>query len=411
MRLPFSSPIPLVVAAVLLASSPAAAQRATSYPLTDAYGYLVWDQSSAVCPSAVIDISSGASPIVFTPAATDPALDEGGAVIILAAPFELYGRPITDLVVSSNGYLAAAASLAGESGGDFSNDCPLPAIAEEGPASQLRIAVLHDDLDGASVAGPGGDGTASYRFFATCPRPSGVIAGEACTVVQWTDWHVLGSTTAFDIQAVLYHQSFAIAVQYAGGAYTARPTSVDRYGATVGIQDASASTGLTALCNARSLPMDGAAFCFFEPRFPPPTGDLWVELADKTDFPAPGGQLEYFLRVVNPGPGPVTGAAVTVTPAPELTACTWTCAATPGSSCTPIGSGPPISDTVTLAAAGAADYELLCDLDPAAAGGTVITSTSLAVPSGYADPDLANNTDSATTDIPIPVTLQTFTIE
>jgi len=41
----------------------------------------------------------------------------------------------------------------------------------------------------------------------------------------------------------------------------------------------------------------------------------------------------------------------------------------------------------------------------------VITSTSLAVPSGYADPDLANNTDSATTDIPIPVTLQTFTIE
>lgn len=400
----------LLVGSTLLVPATGVAQRIVEYPVTDAFGYIAFD-AGPVCQASFADIASTGTAVSLVASGAEPALDDGGATIPLAEPFELYGSAATALVVSTNGYLAVASSLGGEGGGDFSNDCPLPAVPEKGPASAARIAVLHDDLDGSGPAGPATDGTIHHQHFASCPRPSDVLGAESCTIIQWTDWRVLGTSSLFSMQAVLYHQSFSIVVQFAGADYTARPLVDDPAGATIGLQNASATGGLTTACGLRSLTMNGTAFCHFEPRFPPATGDLWVELDDKTFAPAPGGQLNYVVSVVGPGPGPLSGVALSMVVPPEITGCSWTCVASPGSSCTAAGSGPAVADTVDLAPGGAARYEAFCDLDASAAGGTVTVETTVAAPAGYLDPDLANNTASVTTDIPIPVTLQRFTVE
>lgn len=396
---------------LMLICGQAFGQRVLISPVTDSFGTLAYDQTSPICAAAFVDISATGTVVGFTAVGTQPALDEGGAVIPLGEPFELYGTVVTHLVVSTNGYLAAAAGLSAESGGDFSNDCPLPAIAEEGPSTPLRIAVLHDDLDGSAFAGPGTEGTVHHQHFTNCPRPSDTIGAESCTIVQWSGWRVFGSPVTFDLQAILYHQSFEIALQFAGGDYTAQPPSADPTGATVGLQDETASTGISPVCNLQNLSMTGSGFCFFEPRFPPPSADLWIELDDKTDFPDPAGQLEYFMTVVNPGPGPVSGVSVTMVVPPEITACAFSCTPSPGASCTPSGSGPPIIDSVDLSVGGAVYYDLVCDLDASAAGGMVTVDATVGVPSEIHDPDPANNTASVTTDIPVPVTLQRFTVE
>jgi hypothetical protein len=395
----------------MLVSSPAVGQRSVTSPVSDAYGTLAYDQTSPVCAVSFVDISATGAAVSLTPAGAEPTLDEGGAVVILAEPFELYGAVTNHIVVSTNGYLAAASTLTAETGGDFSNDCPLPAIAEEGPSTPLRIAVLHDDLDGSGLAGPGTDGTIHHQHFGDCPRPSDALGAESCTIIQWSGWRVLGSSATFNLQAVLYHQSFEAVIQFSGGNYTARPLGADPHGATIGLQDATAAIGISPLCNLRSLSMAGSGFCFFEPRFPPPTADLWIELDDKTDFPAPGGQLEVFMTVVNPGPGAAAGAAVGMITPPEITSCTFSCTASAGSSCTPSGNGLPVADLVNLGAGGAAFYALLCDLDVAAAGGSVTIDATISTPADLHDPDPSNNTASVTTDIPVPVTLQRFTVD
>ncbi len=402
----------LLIAAVLVtAATPAVAQRDAFWPVVDGFGYLAYDQSSPTCTAAFTDISATGAVVGLTASGAEPALDDGGAVIALAAPFELYGVELTSLVVSSNGYLAGAGALSVESGGDFANDCPLPAIPQEGPAAPLRIAVLHDDLDGSALAGPGTEGAVRSQFFPVCPRPSDGVGAESCTIIQWSGWRVLGGSATFDLQAVLYHQSFEVAVQYSGAPYVARGHAVDPQGATIGLQDAAAARGLAAACDLDALLMDGTAFCFFNPGFPPPFGDLAVALDEKTDLVAPGGQLDYFLTVVNPGPGAADGVGVTLTLPGEIAGCTWTCTAGPGSSCAAAGTAPPFGEAVDLGAPGVAFFELACALDPSAAGGSATVAASVSAPSSFIDPDLDNNQAVATTEIPIPVLLQRFTVE
>ena len=51
-------------------------------------------------------------------------------------------------------------------------------------------------------------------YFASCPRASESGLSEACTVVQWRNWALRGQSGALNMEAVLYHTSFEIALQY-----------------------------------------------------------------------------------------------------------------------------------------------------------------------------------------------------
>lgn len=347
--------------------SPAAAQRPSSGGF-DAFGYQLFDGDDAECANQFVDIAGSGAVVPLIASGAEPAKDGGGGVVSLSSPFELYGQILTSLVVSSNGYLGLAPSLAGEDGGDFSNDPLLPAIPGNSPAAIVRLFVFHDELSGDAT---GGD--VRFEHFAVCPRPSGAVAGEACTVLQWSGWGFLASPGVFDFQAILYHTSFAIALQIDLG-------GLSHAGATLGIQD---STAGSALQYFPAAPLAGTtAVCLFEPRFP--TGGLVADLSitktNKTESLVGATEVVYDIGVRNAGPSPVTGAVVSDPVAAPLENCVWTCSASAGSSCSASGTGS-INDSADLLADGWAAYTLSCDI-AAGAVGTLENTATVTAPAG-----------------------------
>lgn len=222
------------------------------------YAYAMAEsQSDAACGFDYIDLgpSGRALPLKAGHARADA--DDGAAVLALSQPFEFYQLPTRSLVVSGNGYLAAADSLAVEDGSDFSNDCGLPSRADNPSAAQNRIYVYHDDL--RARAG----GEVRQAFFAACPRPAAAGGDEACTVVEWDGFErasPVPSSQPLRAQAVLYHGSHEIALQY---------SSLDdsqAAQATIGLQGFDGRTAREASCNSARRITARQAVCFFDPR-------------------------------------------------------------------------------------------------------------------------------------------------
>ncbi len=227
----------------------------------DVYGYSLGQSGAAgSCSYDYVALDRSASGLPLNTGHDAAAADDGAALLPLARPFELYQTPGESLVVSGNGYLAPATSLAGEDGSDFSNDCGLPALADNAAASQNRIYVYHDDLR------PQPGGQVRQGYFAICPRTSGSGLPEACTVVEWDGFERAGpipSTAPLRAQAVLYHGSHEIAMQYA---------SVDDSRgaqATVGLQGFEGRAARQASCNRGDQVKSGQAICFYDPRHRP----------------------------------------------------------------------------------------------------------------------------------------------
>ncbi len=289
--------------AVIALFAPAALGQALSEPLAppDAYGYEMHDQTTGACPFHFVDLAGGGTLLTFP----SPGDDEG-AVLVPTRSFQLYGTAVTGFVASTNGYLAATSSLAAEDGRDYSND-PIPSVPGYAPpvagtptaSFPGRVAVFHDDL-------ALGGGSVRWHEVASCPRDSGAIAGEACTVVQWSSVARAGGSESVSFQAILYHSSFAIALQVAASDVTGGGS------ASAGIQDLEARLGLQYAANEPGRLGPGTAVCFFDPRHPAggPRADLRLSTTAKVEPSAPDALVTYGVVVFNAGPSDATGGIV-----------------------------------------------------------------------------------------------------
>lgn len=220
-----------------------------------AYG-LSSSEDGDLCDYDFVSLDAVGQPVPMS-AGPGAAGDDRGAVVLLGQPFEFYQSLSHSLVVSDNGYLAVADTLEREDGSDFSNDCGLPVLADNQAASQNRIYVYHDDLR------PQPEGGLRQAWFPACPRAAGSGRPEACTVIEWNRFERAGpipSTVPLVAQAVLYHDSHEIALQYA--------SVDDSQGsqATVGLQGFDGRTARQASCNAPRQIKARQAVCFFDPR-------------------------------------------------------------------------------------------------------------------------------------------------
>ena len=122
-----------------------------------------------------------------------------------------------------------------------------------------------------------------------------------------------------------------------------------------------------------------------------PQADLAVTVTDGQTTAIPGTPVTYQMTVSNLGPHAANGVWVFNNQA-SLHDLTWTCTATPGSSCPASGTGP-LNHFVDLGIAGTVAYTQTGTIQSNSSG--TLTQPLLAtVPSGTTDPDLSNNSAS-----------------
>ena len=127
---------------------------------------------------------------------------------------------------------------------------------------------------------------------------------------------------------------------------------------------------------------------------PPPATDLAITKTDGQLSAVPGNPISYTITVTNLGPTPVSGATVTDTLPAPLVGASWTCAASPGSSCSPAGLGN-ILDAINLLVGGTATYTLTAGIDPFARL-PLTNPATVSPPAGVTD---SNGTNDSASDM------------
>ncbi|MEM9453116.1 MAG: DUF4215 domain-containing protein [Myxococcota bacterium] len=206
----------------------------------DSFGYSFVDQSDGA-NYTYIDITGSGQLVALG--------NTESASVPLGAPFEIYGIPLADMVVTTNGVLTDDPLAAA----DISNDCPLPALPSSGGG--FRIYALHDDLVAAVY----------YQFLDAPAASMAGYPGEAdgLSVFQWTGTHNLGGSVDFEV--LLFHDDFTILTMVALDAQGGS-------GSTTGIQDPAATTGLSYACDSALSITPGATAVQYT-LGPPPDSD------------------------------------------------------------------------------------------------------------------------------------------
>jgi uncharacterized repeat protein (TIGR01451 family) len=126
-----------------------------------------------------------------------------------------------------------------------------------------------------------------------------------------------------------------------------------------------------------------------------PTADLSITKSDGVLTVVPGTTTTYTIVASNAGPSAVVNAPVSDVLPAGIASATWTCVASPGSSCgTASGSGN-IGANVSLLPGGTATFSLPAVVAPSATG-TLVNPVTIGVPAGVTDPTPGNNSATDT---------------
>jgi uncharacterized repeat protein (TIGR01451 family) len=132
-----------------------------------------------------------------------------------------------------------------------------------------------------------------------------------------------------------------------------------------------------------------------------PPADLSVTVTDGSMTVAQGGNTTYTIVVSNAGPASVSGAAIDDVMPAGIDLDSWTATASAGSSVA-VGSGDgSIDGTLSLLAGGSATYTLIAYVDGSATGSIDDTAT-VTEPTGFTDPNTANNSATDSDGISVP---------
>jgi hypothetical protein len=214
------------------------APTATGAPVAGGTNYVMTS-----VPYDFVDASTGTN---------GPTGDDNSTTVTLPFPFTFYGVTLTQLVVSTNGYVAAP----GQPGNVFSN----VAIPTSGTPNHF-IAPYWDDLE---VAGGGGAATGWCRTLTTGVAPNRRF------VIHWNDAERYQTANKISFQIILDEGTNAITT-------TMISTSVGATGgsATAGIEDAAGALGVQQFLNNAAGAVAGTSVRYtFTPPVWGPSADL-----------------------------------------------------------------------------------------------------------------------------------------
>ena len=310
------------------------------------------------------------------------------------------GWDITNVDVSpelGNGQTSAFAQGAFTKGGD-----------------NYRIAALGLQVDVGAPAFPGSGAVSA------APNPARVGDDVTYTVV------LDNSTGTADAASVVFFDTLPTGTSFVANSFTlngvAQPAADLVGGVPLGTIAAGTRATVTFKAHVNTIPPGPSAnlvnrarwtfdfvSCPGEPAHPGATESTFVTTAAVADLaiaktlPATavaGAPLTYQIVVQNAGPGAVVGALVTDSSAtPALTNVTWTCTVPAGASCSPASGTGALSSSISLPAQSSATFRVSGTLPANTPAGTLRNTATVAAPGGVTDPNLANNTATATTPI------------
>ena len=344
-------PLPAAIAGASWTCSPSSGAACSAASGT---GSIVLDIDLAVGASAVVTVSgtvaaTATGTLVNTATVTPPAgvTDPDGANNI-ATDSDLL-NPVADVSVAKSNGVTSQSPAATSS--------YIITVANAGPSAAPGVTIT-DPL-------PSGVTTASWVCSAA--------AGSSCSAASG----IGAVNTAVDLGAA---GLVTLVVTLQAGASPGTLTNTVQ--ATVG-------AGTTDPDPSNNVASDSDTLVF--------TADLAVTKVASTAVVAAGQTYNYTVVVTDNGPDPATGVTVLDTMPAGLTNTSWTCAATPGSTCPVTGTGD-IATTIDLLAGGSATFTITTTTSTTAASPVVNIATATVGPSTV-DPNPTNNTASASVGV------------
>ena len=230
----------------------------------DAFGYSLTDSTEPDGPDfAFVDILETGTQLVFPVFPNSFQADDIAVTIDLPHSFPFYGETLSQIRVSSNGYLSSDLT---DPGNDFGNAPTLPSAIPSGRGGGARIYPAHDDLildnfnnennpDFTDFNFPAGKlGRVFVQSFDSLPTHP-FNNDTPCTIIQWDGIIPLGFVSAgkTTFQVILFAD---------GSLYFSYPQvdtgRIVSSQATIGIQNADATIGLLYSANQNSIFPDQA---------------------------------------------------------------------------------------------------------------------------------------------------------
>jgi uncharacterized repeat protein (TIGR01451 family) len=176
--------------------------------------------------------------------------------------------------------------------------------------------------------------------------------------------------------------------------------SIPAGGCTIVVTVTSTTIGMVTNVTGVLTTNAGAAPPASAPLTVKPVADVAIAKSIGVAEVVPGTAVTYTITAHNFGPSDAVGATVVDTVPVTLTGVTWTCVASPGSSCPAAGVGN-INVVVNLLNGGTATFTLTGTLSPSAVG-TLTNTATIAGPPGVLDPNPNNGSSTANTPIGFP---------
>jgi uncharacterized repeat protein (TIGR01451 family) len=278
---------------------------------------------------------------------------------------------------------------------DESNNIAGPVITNLVP--QVDLAVTK--TDGSTTYIPGG--TAIYTIVVTNNGPQGVQGAtvtdnlpSGATSWSWACAGVTGGAGGCDPSAS-NSSNFTDTVDLPSGStitYTVTmQVSLTATGNLDNTVTVAVPSGVIETATGNNSATDSDA--------PMPSADLAIVKSVSPTNVLAGDAVTYTILVTNAGPGIAGGALVTDLLPASLVNATWTCVATPGSSCTSSNGSGDISTTVNLQPGGSATFSVTAQVALETPAGPVSNTATVTPPSNVVDPTSGNNISTATINV------------
>lgn len=260
------------------------------------------------------------------------------------------------------------------------------------PALNADLSVVK--TNGSNSATPGA--AANYTITVSNAGPSAVVGAPvtdtlpaALTNATWTCSASVGSTCATASGSGSIASTVSLLAN--GSAVYSLSATIDPRATGTLVNDAriGAPSGVTDPTVGNNNSQDSDQLN--------PSADLSISKTDGAASAVPGTPITYTIVARNSGPSFVGGAQVIDLLPAAISGATWTCAATPGSTCPGSGTGD-ISALISLDPGAEATF-ILTGTISATATGTLANDASIVAPVGVTDPNTLNDVATDQSDL------------